>query len=198
MNKALLQRALAELEDTRGLKELRDAIQDEIDAPEVEPVASVIDACEYDEVGNPLNRHEIGYVISEIDALPLGTKLYTEPPDVAALRAELERVNGELEKWRCTNKIDELYRQVDAMALNDARYRWLQGHTIATGLSRWVGRRIFLDEAVDKAIASDTVIQELINPSQPKASAGLACNNCGKWAESCGCVIPGQGEQNAK
>ena len=35
-----------------------------------------------------------------------------------------------------------------------ARYRWLQEHTAATGLSRWMGSEQFLSEAVDKAIAN--------------------------------------------
>jgi len=30
-----------------------------------------------------------------------------------------------------------------------ARYRWLREHTVATGLSRWMGSRQFLDDAID-------------------------------------------------
>lgn len=33
------------------------------------------------------------------------------------------------------------------------RFRWLEEHTVATGLSRWMGREPFLAVAVDKAMA---------------------------------------------
>ena len=33
------------------------------------------------------------------------------------------------------------------------RFRWLEEHTVATGLSRWMGREQFLSVAVDKAMA---------------------------------------------
>lgn len=39
-------------------------------------------------------------------------------------------------------------------ARDAARYRWLQEHTVATGLSRWMGHHQFLDAAIDSAIAS--------------------------------------------
>jgi hypothetical protein len=38
---------------------------------------------------------------------------------------------------------------------NAARYRWLQEHTVATGLSRWMGRHQFLDAAIDAAISKE-------------------------------------------
>lgn len=37
--------------------------------------------------------------------------------------------------------------------IDAARYRWLQEHTVATGLSRWMGHHQFLDAAIDAAIA---------------------------------------------
>jgi hypothetical protein len=32
------------------------------------------------------------------------------------------------------------------------RYRWLREHTVATGISRWMGKHQFLDSAIDEAM----------------------------------------------
>jgi hypothetical protein len=37
-------------------------------------------------------------------------------------------------------------------AKDAARYRWLREHTVATGLSRWMGSHQFLDAAIDAAL----------------------------------------------
>lgn len=34
------------------------------------------------------------------------------------------------------------------------RFRWLEEHTVATGLSQWMGHEQFLSVAVDKAMAN--------------------------------------------
>ncbi len=57
--------------------------------------------------------------------------------------------------------VDEVRRNEAAAAervavhRDAARYRWLEEHTVATGLSRWMGREQFLSVAVDKAMAAD-------------------------------------------
>lgn len=42
-----------------------------------------------------------------------------------------------------------------SIELDAARFRWLQEHTVATGLSRWMGRTQTLDVAVDAAMAAE-------------------------------------------
>lgn len=39
-----------------------------------------------------------------------------------------------------------------ALEKDAARFRWLQEHTVATGLSRWMGSTQTLDAAVDAAM----------------------------------------------
>lgn len=62
-------------------------------------------------------------------------------------------------------------------ALDAARYRWLREHTVATGLSQWMGRHQFLDAAVDAA-------RDAVQPPAPRCDCyqwvNGHCINCGK------------------
>lgn len=66
----------------------------------------------------------------------------------AVARALAAKNEAESRELKAAQERDELL--VDAQ-----RFRWLQEHTAATGLSRWMGGKQFLGEAVDAEIAND-------------------------------------------
>lgn len=45
--------------------------------------------------------------------------------------------------------------ELERLRADAERFRWLAEHTVATGLARWVHPFQFLDEAVDRHIATD-------------------------------------------
>ncbi len=163
MNKALLRQALACLRSIdkavgaelllhvngihASLADLAhtaiDGLQAAIDAPEPEPVATIIFSYEVDEYGKVVSLRAIDYEQDVIDALPVDAKLFTEPPDTAALRAELERVKGDTEKWKrsyigatnhwlyergqggCEPDAEQI-AWAEALQKDAERYRWLR------------------------------------------------------------------------
>lgn len=78
---------------------------------------------------------------------------YLKEGETPAQRIERERRDTEA----LLNLLIREKQKTEAMAKEVARYHWLREHTVATGLSRWMGRAQFLDEAIDLAMGPNVM-----------------------------------------